>query len=82
MFLDNNIIGNGRIMTISMSKIKKIIEIKKNLMENGIRDKEKGSNPHSNGDIFSLSSVFLGDINNDKKEIRKGIKKIVIIFIV
>lgn len=38
---------------ISMSKIKKIIVIKKNRNENGIREEEMGSNPHSNGDIFS-----------------------------
>lgn len=36
-----------------MSKIKKINLIKKNWILNGIRDFEIGSNPHSNGDIFS-----------------------------
>lgn len=36
-----------------MSKIKKINLIKKNWILNGIRDLEIGSNPHSNGDIFS-----------------------------
>lgn len=38
---------------ISISKIKKIIVIKKNRIENGIRLKNIGLNPHSNGDIFS-----------------------------
>lgn len=28
--------------------------IKKNFKEKGIRDREKGSNPHSKGDNFSL----------------------------
>lgn len=41
--------------TISTSKIKKIIAIKKNWSENGIRALDFGSNPHSNGEFFSLS---------------------------
>jgi len=45
----------GNISAISTSKIKKIIAIKKNRKEKGIRDELKGSNPHSNGDVFSRS---------------------------
>lgn len=40
---------------ISTSKIKKIIAIKKNRIEKGIREEFKGLNPHSNGDNFSWS---------------------------
>lgn len=49
---DNN--GKGRIITISISKIKKITAIKKNFKEKGTRDIENGSKPHSKGDNFSL----------------------------
>lgn len=53
------IIGIGRRMAISTSKIKKIIAIIKNRKEKGIREFEKGSNPHSNGEDFSRSiNVF------------------------
>ncbi|KAF8480536.1 hypothetical protein F5888DRAFT_1787188 [Russula emetica] len=41
--------------TISTSKIKKIIVIKKNRKEKGIRDDLLGSNPHSKGEHFSRS---------------------------
>lgn len=47
--------GNGRITTISTSKIKKTIPIKKNFKEKGTRDRENGSNPHSKGVFFSLA---------------------------
>jgi len=50
----------GRIRAISTSKIKKIIVIKKNRKEKGRREEDFGSNPHSNGDLFSRSTkVFL-----------------------
>jgi uncharacterized protein YeeX (DUF496 family) len=45
----------GKIKAISTSKIKKIIVIKKNRIEKGIRDEFIGSNPHSKGDDFSRS---------------------------
>lgn len=45
----------GRIKAISTSKIKKIIVIKKNFNENGKRDEDIGSNPHSKGELFSRS---------------------------
>lgn len=54
----------GRINAISTSKIKKIIVIKKNRREKGKREDDLGSNPHSNGEDFSRSTIdFL-----DKKE--------------
>lgn len=40
---------------ISTSKIKKITAIKKNWSEKGNRAEDFGSNPHSNGDLFSRS---------------------------
>lgn len=48
----------GKINAISTSKIKKIIAIKKNRIEKGIREELKGLKPHSNGDIFSRSKKF------------------------
>lgn len=43
-----------------MSKIKKMIAIRKNRIENGIRDEFLGSKPHSKGEVFSRSRmVFL-----------------------
>lgn len=52
------IIGNGRIIVISISKIKNISIIEKKWIEKEIRELVNGSNPHSKGDIFSRS-VFL-----------------------
>lgn len=43
----------GTIKIISTSKMIKIIAIKKNCIENGIRAELKKLNPHSNGTIFS-----------------------------
>ena len=40
-----------------MSKTMKIIASMKNRIENGIRALFLGSNPHSNGDVFSRSFV-------------------------
>jgi hypothetical protein len=42
-------------MAISTSKTKKIIAIIKNRREKGTREFEKGSNPHSKGEVFSRS---------------------------
>lgn len=47
--------GSGIIRTISISKTIKMIPSKKNRSENGIRAVFLGSNPHSNGDVFSRS---------------------------
>lgn len=52
----------GKINAISTSKIKKIIVIRKNRMEKGIREEDFGSNPHSNGDIFSRSLIVFFEI--------------------
>ena len=51
----------GKINAISTSKIKKIIVIKKNFKEKGIREEDIGSNPHSNGDLFSRSEYLFLD---------------------
>ena len=48
-------IGSGISRTISMSNTIKIIASIKNRNENGIRELFLGSNPHSNGDVFSRS---------------------------
>jgi len=45
----------GKIKAISTSKIKKIIVIKKNRIEKGIREEFIGSKPHSKGEDFSRS---------------------------
>jgi hypothetical protein len=47
----------GRSRAISTSKIRKITAIRKNRSENGSRAGFLGSNPHSNGDLFSRSSI-------------------------
>lgn len=51
-----NVIIIGRIKTISTSKIRKIMAIKKKWREKGIRLGDCGSNPHSNGEFFSRSN--------------------------
>jgi hypothetical protein len=56
--LIDTIRGSNKV--ISTSKIKKITAIKKNCNEKGIRADDLGSNPHSNGELFSRSiKVFL-----------------------
>lgn len=57
----------GKIITISMSNTRNNTAIRKNCDENGIRGDLLGSNPHSNGDIFSLSinDFFLIVIHNN-----------------
>lgn len=50
----------GKIIEISISKIKKIIVIKQKFNEKGIRDLLNGSNPHSKGaDLFKLNFIFI-----------------------
>ena len=56
----------GRSKAISTSKIKKITAIKKNWREKGIRDDLIGSNPHSNGLLFSRSVSVFFEINLTK----------------
>jgi hypothetical protein len=57
LLLEDKIVGIGMRSTISISKTIKIIASKKNRVENGIRAVLLGSNPHSNGEDFSRSSV-------------------------
>jgi hypothetical protein len=52
------VIGIGRSNAISTSKIMKITAIRKNRDEKGSRAEFLGSNPHSNGDLFSRSSFI------------------------
>ena len=56
------VIGIGSSSAISMSKFMKITAIRKNRDENGSRAKFFGSNPHSNGDLFSRSSLIFLEI--------------------
>lgn len=66
----------GRIKAISTSKIKKIIEIKKNWREKGKREDLFGSNPHSKGDAFSRSNLVFLEIRNDR--IKRIIQRMII----
>ena len=56
----------GKIRAISTSKIKKIIAIIKNRIENGSREESIGSKPHSNGEDFSRSVVVFFDRKDAK----------------
>ena len=47
----------GKMRATSISNTKKITETIKNFMQNGSRVIPLGSNPHSNGDAFSLSTI-------------------------
>jgi hypothetical protein len=55
--------GIGNSSAISTSKIMKMTAIKKNRDEKGSRAEFFGSNPHSNGDLFSRSSLIFFEIN-------------------
>jgi hypothetical protein len=65
----------GKIKAISTSKIKKIIAIKKNRIEKGIREELNGLNPHSKGDNFSRSKIFFFARKEEIIIIIKVIKK-------
>jgi len=56
------VIGIGNSSAISTSKIMKITAIRKNRDEKGSRAEFFGSNPHSNGDLFSRSSLVFFEI--------------------
>jgi len=83
---DLNIVGiNGTIKIISTSKTIKIMAIKKNCIEKGIRAKLKKLNPHSNGIAFSRNLFLFFEIDieinikiivtvNEVKIIKKKIK--------
>lgn len=62
----------GKIKAISTSKIKKIIVIKKNRREKGIREEDKGSNPHSKGEDFSWFSKDFLEIKDANEFINKA----------
>lgn len=55
--------GIGSSSAISTSKIMKITAIRKNRDEKGSRAEFLGSNPHSNGDLFSRSSFLFFEIS-------------------
>lgn len=82
-----NRITRGIKSVISISKIKKIRLIRKNWILNGRWLVEIGSNPHSNGDIFSWSIKDFFEIkifkNMSNEEIinKKNIAIIMIIII-
>lgn len=60
MFVIFIVIIIGKSNVISTSNTKKIMAIKKKCNEKGNRAEFFGSNPHSNGDLFSRSvKVFL-----------------------
>jgi len=63
LFDRSKIIGIGINKTISISKTIKITANKKNRVEKGIRAEFIGSNPHSNGDIFSRSLFERVNVN-------------------
>jgi hypothetical protein len=58
--------GIGKIIVISISKIKKITAIKKKRKENGSRAELLGSNPHSNDDGFSRECLVFCEIKEFK----------------
>lgn len=73
----------GKINAISTSKIKKIIVIKKKWRENGNREDDFGSNPHSKGDLFSRSIIdFFDKIEANIITIKEIVKIINIIIII
>jgi hypothetical protein len=57
-FEDVIMIVTGRSGAISTPNIRKITAIKKNRNENVSRSDLLGSKPHSNGELFSRSSIF------------------------
>lgn len=67
----------GRSRVISTSKIKKIIAIRKKCNEKGSRADDFGSNPHSNGDLFSRSMIVFFAVR-----LRIIIKMIVIVMMI
>lgn len=69
----------GSIKAISTSKIKKIIAIKKNLIEKGFRGELNGENPHSKGEVFSFSKISFFLSKEDKPITNVAINKVKII---
>lgn len=86
MFDVSMVIGMGSRSAISTSKIMKITAIKKNRDEKGSRAEFFGSNPHSNGDLFSRSSLIFFEISvariimaDDNKMVNVAIVIIIVI---
>lgn len=69
---------DGTIKAISTSKIRKIMVIKKKWSENGRREEDFWSNPHSNADSFSRSKLFFLEMIMHSIIIIFAIKKITI----
>ena len=67
----------GKIKAISTSKIRKIMAIKKNRIEKGVREDLKGVKPHSKGDSFSRSIIIFFEREDDKNITKKEIIKII-----
>lgn len=65
----------GRRRTISISNTKKITANKKNRNEKGIRAFALGSNPHSNGEDFSRSSMDRKEIIRASNRTIEGIRR-------
>ena len=63
-FMENRFVMEGRIKVNSISKIRKIMAMRKNWIEKGKRADLIGSNPHSKGEGFSrsLNSFFANRI--------------------
>lgn len=83
-----NVIIIGMIMVISTSNTRNNVATRKNWIENGIRGDLLGSNPHSNGDIFSRSMIlfFLVKmqiiiISTEMVKVMKDVVKIIIIIL-
>lgn len=64
MDCENRDIGKGTRSAISISNTRKITANRKNRVENGVRADWFGSNPHSNGEIFSRSLFDREEIIN------------------
>lgn len=73
---------SGKINAISTSKIIKIIAIKKNRIEKGIRDELKKLNPHSKGVHFSRKFfLFLETVKFTEIKIKESINIVKIIIV-
>lgn len=57
----------GKAIEISMSKIKNWTAIKKKRTEKGLRKNSRASNPHSKGELFSRSLLFVNLRNKPRK---------------
>jgi len=84
--LNQIIIGEGKIIIISISKKIKIKQSLKNWSLKGFRVNDIESNPHSNIEfLFSINFIFRSmkkdNINNNIVIIKDKIKKLIILFI-